>query len=86
PAVSSVAISSDGKGVLINLASAPTGRFGRVSYATVENPLQSGASVKPSGRTLGARGCVRSSSGITWVYDTSVTLYDWLPAFRINVF
>ncbi|HHE6536003.1 TPA: sialate O-acetylesterase [Escherichia coli] len=86
PAISSVAISSDGKGVLINLASAPTGRFGRVSYATVENPLQSGASVKPSGRTLGARGCVRSSSGITWVYDTSVTLYDWLPAFRINVF
>ncbi|MEZ6661520.1 sialate O-acetylesterase [Klebsiella pneumoniae] len=86
PAVSSVAISSDGKGVLINLASAPTGRFGRVSYATVENPLQSGASVKPSGRTLGARGCVRSSAGITWVYDTSVTLYDWLPAFRINVF
>ncbi|MGP7682152.1 sialate O-acetylesterase [Klebsiella pneumoniae] len=86
PAISSVAISSDGKGVLINLASAPTGRFGRVSYATVENPLQSGASVKPSGRTLGARGCVRSSAGITWVYDTSVTLYDWLPAFRINVF
>lgn len=86
PAISSVAISSDGKGVLINLASAPTGRFGRVSYATVENPLQSGASVKPSGRTLGARGCIRSSSGITWVYDTSVTLYDWLPAFRINVF
>ncbi|MGP7503900.1 sialate O-acetylesterase [Klebsiella pneumoniae] len=86
PAVSSVAISSDGKGVLINLASAPTGRFGRVSYATVENPLQSGATVKPSGRTLGARGCVRSSAGITWVYDTSVTLYDWLPAFRINVF
>ncbi|HGP3784651.1 TPA: sialate O-acetylesterase [Klebsiella pneumoniae] len=86
PAISSVAISSDGKGVLINLASAPTGRFGRVSYATVENPLQSGATVKPSGRTLGARGCVRSSSGITWVYDTSVTLYDWLPAFRINVF
>lgn len=86
PTISSVAISSDGKGVLINLASAPTGRFGRVSYATVENPLQSGASVKPSGRTLGARGCVRSSSGITWVYDTSVTLYDWLPAFRINVF
>ncbi|HDK6300894.1 TPA: hypothetical protein M4Y52_005521, partial [Klebsiella pneumoniae] len=85
PAISSVAISSDGKGVLINLASAPTGRFGRVSYATVENPLQSGASVKPSGRTLGARGCIRSSSGITWVYDTSVTLYDWLPAFRINV-
>ncbi|HFF9725045.1 TPA: sialate O-acetylesterase, partial [Klebsiella pneumoniae] len=84
PAISSVAISSDGKGVLINLASAPTGRFGRVSYATVENPLQSGASVKPSGRTLGARGCIRSSSGITWVYDTSVTLYDWLPAFRIN--
>lgn len=83
PAISSVAISSDGKGVLINLASAPTGRFGRVSYATVENPLQSGASVKPSGRTLGARGCIRSSSGITWVYDTSVTLYDWLPAFRI---
>ncbi|HFI5342608.1 TPA: sialate O-acetylesterase, partial [Klebsiella pneumoniae] len=82
PAISSVAISSDGKGVLINLASAPTGRFGRVSYATVENPLQSGASVKPSGRTLGARGCIRSSSGITWVYDTSVTLYDWLPAFR----
>ena len=67
PAISSVAISSDGKGVLINLASAPTGRFGRVSYATVENPLQSGASVKPSGRTLGARGCIRSSSGITWV-------------------
>ena len=86
PAISSIAISSDGKGVLINLASAPTGRFGRVSYATVENPLQSGASVKPSGRTLGARGCIRSSSGITWVYDTSVTLYDWLPAFRINVF
>lgn len=86
PAISSVAISSDGKGVLINLTSAPTGRFGRVSYATVENPLQSGASVKPSGRTLGARGCVRSSAGITWVYDTSVTLYDWLPAFRINVF
>ncbi|EOJ7074973.1 TPA: sialate O-acetylesterase [Escherichia coli] len=86
PAISSVAISSDGKGVLINLASAPTGRFGRVSYATVENSLQSGASVKPSGRTLGARGCIRSSSGITWVYDTSVTLYDWLPAFRINVF
>lgn len=83
PAISSVAISSDGKGVLINLASAPTGRFGRVSYATVENPLQSGASVKPSGRTLGARGCIRSSSGITWVYDTSVTLYDWLPAFRM---
>nr|WP_227524867.1 sialate O-acetylesterase [Klebsiella pneumoniae] len=86
PAISSVAISSDGKGVLINLAAVPSGRFGRVSYATVENPLQSGASVKPSGRTLGARGCVRSSSGITWVYDTSVTLYDWLPAFRINVF
>ena len=86
PAISSVAISSDGKGVLINLATAPSGRFGRVSYATVENPLQSGASVKPSGRTLGARGCVRSSAGITWVYDTSVTLYDWLPAFRINVF
>ncbi|MCK4170293.1 hypothetical protein J4543_24360 [Klebsiella pneumoniae] len=86
PAISSVAISSDGKGVLINLESAPTGRFGRVSYATVESPLQSGASVKPSGRTLGARGCIRSSSGITWVYDTSVTLYDWLPAFRINVF
>lgn len=86
PAIASVAISSDGKGVLINLAAAPSGRFGRVSYATVENPLQSGASVKPSGRTLGARGCVRSSSGITWVYDTSVTLYDWLPAFRINVF
>ena len=86
PAISSIAISSDGKGVLINLATAPSGRFGRVSYATVENPLQSGASVKPSGRTLGARGCVRSSSGITWVYDTSVTLYDWLPAFRINVF
>ena len=86
PAISSIAISSDGKGVLINLASAPTGRFGRVSYATVENALQSGATVKPSGRTLGARGCVRSSAGITWVYDTSVTLYDWLPAFRINVF
>ncbi|SSK81806.1 flagellar biosynthesis, cell-distal portion of basal-body rod [Klebsiella pneumoniae] len=86
PAISSVAISSDGKGVLINLASAPTGRFGRVSYATVENAIQSGATVKPSGRTLGARGCVRSSTGITWVYDTSVTLYDWLPAFRINVF
>ncbi|WP_240723722.1 sialate O-acetylesterase [Klebsiella pneumoniae] len=86
PAISSVAISSDGKGVLINLASAPTGRFGRVSYATVENPLQSGATVKPSGKTLGARGCVRSSAGIAWVYDTSVTLYDWLPAFRINVF
>ncbi|EOE3719015.1 sialate O-acetylesterase [Klebsiella pneumoniae] len=86
PAISSVAISSDGKGVLINLASAPTGRFGRVSYATVENAIQSGATVKPSGRTLGARGCVRSSAGITWVYDTSVTLYDWLPAFRINVF
>ena len=86
PAISSIAISSDGKGVLINLATAPSGRFGRVSYATVENPLQSGASVKPSGRTLGARGCIRSSSGITWVYDTSVTLYDWLPAFRINVF
>ncbi|HHL9121612.1 TPA: sialate O-acetylesterase [Escherichia coli] len=86
PAISSVAISSDGKGVLINLATAPSGRFGRVSYATVENPLQSGATVKPSGRTLGARGCVRSSSGITWVYDTSITLYDWVPAFRINVF
>lgn len=86
PAISSVAISSDGKGVLINLASAPTGRFGRVSYATVENAIQSGATVKPSGRTLGARGCVRSSAGITWVYDTSVTLYDWAPAFRINVF
>lgn len=86
PAISSIAISSDGKGVLINLASAPTGRFGRVSYATVENALQSGATVKPSGRTLGARGCVRSSAGITWAYDTSVTLYDWLPAFRINVF
>ncbi|MCX3879966.1 sialate O-acetylesterase, partial [Stenotrophomonas maltophilia] len=43
PAISSIAISSDGKGVLINLASAPTGRFGRVSYATVENALQSGA-------------------------------------------
>lgn len=86
PAISSVAISSDGKGVLINLASAPTGRFGWVSYATVENAIQSGATVKPSGRTLGARGCVRSSAGITWVYDTSVTLYDWLPAFRINVF
>ncbi|HGW1099464.1 TPA: sialate O-acetylesterase [Klebsiella pneumoniae] len=86
PAISSIAISSDGKGVLINLATAPSGRFGRVSYATAENPLQSGASVKPSGRTLGARGCVRSSAGIIWVYDTSVTLYDWLPAFRINVF
>ncbi|HHG7305080.1 sialate O-acetylesterase [Klebsiella pneumoniae] len=86
PAISSIAISSDGKGVLINLATAPSGRFGRVSYATAENPLQSGASVKPSGRTLGARGCVRSSTGIIWVYDTSVTLYDWLPAFRINVF
>ncbi|HBZ1465001.1 TPA: hypothetical protein MJG08_22510, partial [Klebsiella pneumoniae] len=83
PAISSIAISSDGKGVLINLATAPSGRFGRVSYATAENPLQSGASVKPSGRTLGARGCVRSSAGIIWVYDTSVTLYDWLPAFRI---
>ncbi|WP_310563719.1 sialate O-acetylesterase, partial [Klebsiella pneumoniae] len=45
PAISSVAISSDGKGVLINLASAPTGRFGRVSYATVENAIQSGATV-----------------------------------------
>lgn len=86
PAISSVAISSDGKGVLINLAAVPSGRFGRVSYATVENAIQSGATVKPSGRTLGARGCVRSSTGITWVYDTSVTLYDWLPAFRINVF
>ncbi|WGG72288.1 sialate O-acetylesterase [Klebsiella pneumoniae] len=86
PAISSVAISPDGKAVLINLAAAPSGRFGRVSYATVENPLQSGATVKPSGKTLGARGCVRSSAGIAWVYDTSVTLYDWLPAFRINVF
>ncbi len=66
PAISSVAISSDGKGVLINLATAPSGRFGRVSYATVENPLQSGASVKKKKTFRADSWCERVCTIFRW--------------------
>ncbi|WP_413730781.1 prophage tail fiber N-terminal domain-containing protein [Sodalis sp. RH22] len=84
PAIASVGVSS--KSIYVNLASAPTGKYGRIAYACSKSPLQAGATFRPNGNQLGARGSISDSGNYVWLYDSSVNLYNFVPAFQMNTY
>ncbi|WP_312781997.1 hypothetical protein [Brevundimonas sp.] len=77
PAVSSVAVLAN-RSLKLTLASAPTGRSGRIGYAVART---SGTS---DGPVSGARGLIRDSTSVTSIYGGEPSR-NWCPAFILEI-